>query len=282
MISRVSQVTLPVADQERAKAFWTDKVGFKLHTDEPYGDERWIEIAPPDGPLLVLDSRPDDEGDRPDRGELPDSPILFGCDDIERTYRELNERGVRFSTPPQRMPFGWWAVFEDDQGTRYGLGQNGSGGDSVAGEQPKRGAADLDVLVGRWHTRGSTIEGPTGPAAEIDAFDTYEWLPGGHALLHRVDARVGEEKVEGAEIIGYDPVRRAYRTQYFGSDGPTTYHATLSEESNDLVWRMQSAGTRFTGTFSDNGNTIDGHWELLAEGSWRPWMDITLTKDGGG
>jgi hypothetical protein len=84
--------------------------------------------------------------------------------------------------------------------------------------------------------------------------------------------------VEGAEIIGYDPDQRAYRTQYFGSDGPTAYNATLSEEDNRLVWRMESTYTRFTGTFGDNGDTITGHWELLREDRWWPWMDITLTK----
>ena len=285
MISRVSQITVPVADKERARAFWTRKAGFEVHTDEPYGEERWIEIAPPDGPLLVLVARSDDDAGRPDRGELPDSPILFGCDDIERTHLELAERGVRFPTPPTRMPFGWWAVFEDDQGTRYGLGQPGPGGGeqaSLAGKQPTLGPADLDVLVGRWRTSGSTIEGPTGPAAEIEALDTYEWLPGCHALLHRVDARVGGRKLEGAEIIGYDPARRAYRTQYFGSDGPTAYNATLGEEGDGLVWRMQSADTRFAGTFGEDGDTIAGRWERLGEDGWWPWMEITLTKDRGG
>lgn len=126
MIRGVSQVTLPVEDKERAKDFWTAKVGFEVHTDEPSGEERWIEIAPPDGgPLLVLTSRSDGEAPPRDRGALPDSPVLFSCDDIEHTHRELTERGVRFSTPPTRMPFGWWAVFEDDEGTRYGLGQHG-------------------------------------------------------------------------------------------------------------------------------------------------------------
>ncbi len=45
---------------------------------------------------------------------------------------------------------------------------------------------------------------------------------------------------------------------------------------------MQSADTRFTGTFGDSGDTIAGHWELLREAEWLPWMDITLTKDRGG
>jgi hypothetical protein len=36
---------------------------------------------------------------------------------------------------------------------------------------------------------------------------------------------------------------------------------------------------RFTGRFTHEGNTIDGHWELLDEHeNWHPWMEITLTK----
>jgi catechol 2,3-dioxygenase-like lactoylglutathione lyase family enzyme len=126
VIIGVSQVAVPVVDKERAKEFWTEKVGFDVHTDEEYGAERWIEIAPPDGsPLLVLTDRSANEPGAGDRDELPDSPVLFVCDDMERTHRELSARGVRFAIPPTQMSFGWWAVFEDDDGIRYGLGQSG-------------------------------------------------------------------------------------------------------------------------------------------------------------
>jgi hypothetical protein len=97
--------------------------------------------------------------------------------------------------------------------------------------------------------------------------------------LHTVDAKVGDEKVEGAEIIGYDFDRGAYVTQYFGSDGPTAYEASLTQESEGLTWRMRSKTTRFAGVFSDDGSVITGHWQLLPDGGeWQPWMDITLTK----
>jgi Protein of unknown function (DUF1579) len=137
----------------------------------------------------------------------------------------------------------------------------------------------LEALVGNWKTQGWTKATTEAPAAEIDAVDTYEWAPGGFALLHGVDAKVGDEKVEGAEIIGYDPERGAYVTQYFGSDGPAAYEANLAEENGSLTWRMRGETTRFTGTFSDDGSVITGHWELLPHhGNWQPWMDITLTK----
>jgi uncharacterized protein DUF1579 len=138
----------------------------------------------------------------------------------------------------------------------------------------------LAVLVGRWRTEGWTSETADAAPARIDAVDTYTWLPGRFALLHEVDARVGDEHVEGAEIIGWDPARRAYVTQYFGSDGPSAYEATLSEEDGTLVWRMHSESDRFTGTFSDDRDTLEGHWELLDdERGWRPWMEIKLTRE---
>jgi Protein of unknown function (DUF1579) len=60
----------------------------------------------------------------------------------------------------------------------------------------------LVALIGRWKTDGWTRDLPGTPATKVDAVDTYEWLPGGFGLLHVVDAKMDEEKVEGAEIIG--------------------------------------------------------------------------------
>jgi hypothetical protein len=139
----------------------------------------------------------------------------------------------------------------------------------------------LEVLIGRWKTKGRTIDASGAPPDQIDAIDTYERLPGG-ALLHLVDARVGDQKVEGAELIGHDPDRNTYATQAFGTDGLTAYEASLTDESEGLTWRMQSESTRFTGRFSEDRNVVTGQWELKDDiGDWQPWMDITLTKQGG-
>ena len=124
MISGVSKVIVPVGDQERAKAFWTEQVGFAVECDDSYGDERWIEVRPPDGgPVLVLSPRPEDERRRDVRDELPHSPVFLTCTDIEATYRELRDRGVEFPLAPQQQHFGWWSLFKDNEGTRYALGQ---------------------------------------------------------------------------------------------------------------------------------------------------------------
>src|SRR4029453_557594 len=113
----------------------------------------------------------------------------------------------------------------------------------------------LDALLGRWRTQGRVTGAPGVPGDRIDAVDTYERLPGG-ALLHLVDAKVGAEEVEGAEIIGYDRGRGDYITQYFGTDGATAYEASLLEDGGVLVWSMRSTNDRFTGTFNDERNVI--------------------------
>jgi predicted enzyme related to lactoylglutathione lyase len=126
MITGIGKVVVPVDDQERAKDFWTTQVGFELRRDESYGDERWVEVSPPGGgPLLVLSPRAADEPRREVANLLPHSPVFFDCADIEETYRELRERGVRFPAPPEQQHFGWWALFEDPDGTRYALAQWG-------------------------------------------------------------------------------------------------------------------------------------------------------------
>ena len=124
MITGVSKVIVPVDDQDRAQQFWTTRMGFELWRDESYGDERWIEVSPPDGaPLLVLSPRASDEPRREVPDELPHSPVFFNCADIKATYRELSQRGIQFPTPPRQEHFGWWSLFEDPDGTRYALGQ---------------------------------------------------------------------------------------------------------------------------------------------------------------
>jgi predicted enzyme related to lactoylglutathione lyase len=124
MIRAVEKVIVPVDDQEEAKQFWTQCIGFAVVQDAAYGNERWLEVAPPDRSVsLVLMPRSADAPRRSVEEHLPHSDVFFTCDDIVRTHAELVERGVRFPAPPAKMPFGWWAMFEDADGTRYALGQ---------------------------------------------------------------------------------------------------------------------------------------------------------------
>ena len=125
MIGGVRSVGIYVGDQDRAKAFWTEKMGFEAVQDVPMGQDegapRWIEVAPPDRQVILVLFTTDEQKDR--IGSF--SNVLFHCDDIEQTHRELTARGVEFPETPRKEFWGWWAVFKDVDGNTYGLGQRG-------------------------------------------------------------------------------------------------------------------------------------------------------------
>lgn len=123
MITGVHKVVVPVQDQLASKAFWVDAMGFQLIADLPYGESHWIEVAPANDALVLILSPRGDEPRRKVDDRLPHSPLFFNCADIHQTYAELCNRGVIFPAPPVQMPFGWWSMFEDNEGSRYVLGQ---------------------------------------------------------------------------------------------------------------------------------------------------------------
>jgi lactoylglutathione lyase len=120
LIDGVSKVVIEVDDQTRALRFWTETMGFELEQDTSYGDERWVEVRmPDDGLILVLTPRREDSPDAPDM--LPTSNVVFRCDDLAKTYEELRSRGVEFPQPPVELSFGWWSLFQDQEGNRFAL-----------------------------------------------------------------------------------------------------------------------------------------------------------------
>jgi predicted enzyme related to lactoylglutathione lyase len=123
VISGVAKVVLDVDDQERAKTFWTETMGFAVVQDTPYGEERWLEVqAPDDGVILVLGRSSTGPGDREAVSErLPTSNVMFRCDDLPGTYEQLSARGVAFPQPPVEQSFGWWCMFADTEGNRFAL-----------------------------------------------------------------------------------------------------------------------------------------------------------------
>ncbi|MDQ3118875.1 MAG: VOC family protein [Verrucomicrobiota bacterium] len=51
-------------------------------------------------------------------------PATFACDDIDQTYEELKKRGVEFDGPPEKQPWGTYAMFTDSEGNRFVLSQD--------------------------------------------------------------------------------------------------------------------------------------------------------------
>ncbi|MFD5246623.1 VOC family protein [Amycolatopsis sp. NPDC058340] len=123
-IRGVHKIVVGVRDQERAKRFWSEVVGFEITTDVPYDDKgnRWVEVTSADGVTsLVLSTAPEDLKRFEVRDELPTGNFFFYADDIEKTYEELSAKGVEFPARPEKQPWGWWAMFTDSEGNRFAL-----------------------------------------------------------------------------------------------------------------------------------------------------------------
>lgn len=133
MITKQTHSTVYVFDQDRAKAFYTEKLGFEVRDDARLGDFRWLTVAPktqPDHCLVLMALKPTQFMNQETVDaikKLVETGKLGGgvveCDDIQRTYEELKSRGVEFISPPREMPYGVEAIFRDDSGNFFSLGQ---------------------------------------------------------------------------------------------------------------------------------------------------------------
>src|ERR687896_152636 len=90
-ISQVGTVFVPVFDQDRALAFYLDKLGFEKHADFPYGDgSRWVEVAPP-GSAIAIALVPRSEGGTPGGDK---THCALATEDIEADHATLRARGA--------------------------------------------------------------------------------------------------------------------------------------------------------------------------------------------
>ena len=118
MIKRVKFVSIPVRDQDRALAFYTEKLGFKVSTDAPMGPGmRWIELRMPRAETgVVLFTAP---GQETWIGSFMN--ISFETDDVHGTAAELKAAGVEFVKEPTTESWGTSAIFLDSEGNRFVL-----------------------------------------------------------------------------------------------------------------------------------------------------------------
>lgn len=125
MITHVSLATIWVTDQDAAKDFYVDKLGFQVATDVTMGDGyRWLTVAHPDHPELQLTlMRPgpplDDEAAAVvsrllDKGTM--HAVGLATDDCRKTHEELVAKGVEFVQEPADRPYGVEAIMRDNSG----------------------------------------------------------------------------------------------------------------------------------------------------------------------
>jgi catechol 2,3-dioxygenase-like lactoylglutathione lyase family enzyme len=134
MITKMNHVSIFVLNQDSAYDFYVNKLGFKVHTDAAMGPGmRWLTVCPPGQPELEITLMAIDEGmmfkgeaaaqmrDLVKKGTFGFG--VFECDDLKATYEELKAKGVEFKKPPTKEFYGYEALFLDDSGNWFSLGE---------------------------------------------------------------------------------------------------------------------------------------------------------------
>ena len=114
MITHVKFVSIPTRNQDLALAFYTEKLGFKLVTDQPHDEkQRWIElrIGGSDTRFVLFTM------DEHRIGSFFNGALA--CNNVEKTYNDLKERGVKFMGPPRQEAWGTFVIFEDIDGNKF-------------------------------------------------------------------------------------------------------------------------------------------------------------------
>ena len=139
MISHLSHANVFVLDQDSAKAFYTEMLGFEVRFDISMGEEfegsgagfRWLTVGTKDQPDLQLVLASCDMGRSPEAARQLRALVASGgmavgvmrTPDCRATYGELSEKGVTFLSEPAERPYGIEAMLRDDSGNLISLTQ---------------------------------------------------------------------------------------------------------------------------------------------------------------
>ena len=134
MITKLTHMCIYVLNQDSAYDFYVNKLGFNVHTDAPMGEgARWLTVTPPEQPNLEITLFLVAEGGMFDKETVKTMTALikkgtfgaavFTCKNLPATYEELKAKGVVFKKPPTKEFYGYEALFIDDSGNWFSLGQ---------------------------------------------------------------------------------------------------------------------------------------------------------------
>ncbi|MCM3654836.1 VOC family protein [Metabacillus litoralis] len=119
IINKIGKITVYVKNQEEAKDFWLNKVGFVLKLEQPMGpDFSWVEVGPSEDEFTTLVLYAREAMEQHDPSKIAHPSILFSTTDIESAYEKLKQSAVEVGEM-LRMPFGSMFSFKDQDGNDY-------------------------------------------------------------------------------------------------------------------------------------------------------------------
>ena len=89
-INQVGRVMVPVSDQDKAIGFYTEKLGFEVRADIPFGDgDRWVEVGPSGGYTTIALVTPRDEFQ-----PGGNTNVALDVDDARAAHADLKQAGI--------------------------------------------------------------------------------------------------------------------------------------------------------------------------------------------
>jgi hypothetical protein len=151
----------------------------------------------------------------------------------------------------------------------------------VSYEVPKTNPAleRLGILAGEWNIEMSSMSFHPDPSAVAHGRISFEWLESGIFMIQRQEAP-GPEIPRGTWIVGPDDAAGIYCVLHYDTRGVSRIYQMSLSDGVWKVWRdFPGFSQRFSGTFSEDGNTITASWEKSFDGSkWEHDFDLTYTK----
>jgi catechol 2,3-dioxygenase-like lactoylglutathione lyase family enzyme len=116
MLRGISIVSIPVRGQDASLKFYTEKLGFKVATNQHFGEgQRWIELLIPGSDAKLALFTPPGHENRIGGFQ----PVTFWCDDVVKTAESLKAKGVILAAEPKNEAWGTRAIFKDPDGNEF-------------------------------------------------------------------------------------------------------------------------------------------------------------------
>jgi catechol 2,3-dioxygenase-like lactoylglutathione lyase family enzyme len=118
MIRGIKFIGIPVRNQDVSLKFFTEALGCKVVTDQPFSEkQRWIELLIPGAETGLALFTPDGHENR--IGQF--QSMAFWCEDVFATPKILKTKGVQFTSEPKTESWGTSSVFKDPDGNQFAL-----------------------------------------------------------------------------------------------------------------------------------------------------------------
>ncbi len=111
-VMKFSSVAVVVSDAKKSAQWYKEKLGFEIRSEEGH----WVTVAPKGSELVIHLC----EGDELEPGN---TGFGFVAGDVTKTEAELRKKGVRFTVPTKKEPWGSHAMFADPDGNEFWINE---------------------------------------------------------------------------------------------------------------------------------------------------------------